>query len=345
MHVIKARNINDAYAKGMLLLYNRGQAEETRNGEARVLLDPVSVCYRCPLERVLFDSVRDANPFFHVMEALWMLDGRNDVEFLTYFAKQMEQYAEDDGHMHGAYGFRWRNHFCVDGDEPTDQLAELLVHLWDKVNTRRAVLTMWDPIADLGQNKKDHPCNTHAYFRVNYGKLHIMVCNRSNDIIWGLFGSNQVHFSFLQEYVASMLGLEVGNYHQVTNNFHAYHSVFMKHWYSVLGSHANVQEQDYPYQTIPLVTDRDTFDAELRIFCLWVDQVRNGTDMSIDMGRTWKNQFFATVAVPMVKAWVAWKAKDFPQVRLAVKQIRSHDWQFACQQWMSRRERNYGEKV
>ena len=130
MHSIVARNINDGYAQGMAKLYESGVQETSRNGSVRALPYPVMISYDYPIERVLLDGVRDANPFFHVMEALWMLAGRHDVSFVSYFAKQMEEYAEPDGHMHAAYGFRWRNHFCVDGDEPTDQLELLINHLW-----------------------------------------------------------------------------------------------------------------------------------------------------------------------------------------------------------------------
>src|SRR5271154_5758040 len=41
--------------------------------------------YEKPDERVLFSQTRDANPFFHFFESLWILAGREDVEFLAQF--------------------------------------------------------------------------------------------------------------------------------------------------------------------------------------------------------------------------------------------------------------------
>jgi thymidylate synthase len=75
---------------------------------------------------------------------------------------------------------------------------------------------------------KDVPCNTNAFFRVTNGKLDMMVNCRSNDIFWGAYGANAVHFSFLQEYVASSIGVEVGRYWQNSFNFHAYVDRFPK---------------------------------------------------------------------------------------------------------------------
>jgi hypothetical protein len=82
---------------------------------------------------------------------------------------------------------------------------------------------MWYATADLSQDYRDVPCNTHAYFRIRgHDVLDMTVCNRSNDLLWGTFGANAVHFSMLQEFLANAMDLGVGYYHQFTNNLHAY---------------------------------------------------------------------------------------------------------------------------
>jgi hypothetical protein len=48
------------------------------------------------------------------------------------------------------------------------------------------------------------------------------VCCRSNDMLWGAYGANVVHFSILQEVIAIELGVGIGVYRQVSNNFHLY---------------------------------------------------------------------------------------------------------------------------
>ena len=83
MHVINARNVNSAYPQALHYIAIAGDRVASRNGPVLRAPEPVSTVYAKPWERVLFDPQRDANPFFHLFESLWMLDGRNDVATLT----------------------------------------------------------------------------------------------------------------------------------------------------------------------------------------------------------------------------------------------------------------------
>jgi hypothetical protein len=162
-----------------------------------------------------------------------MLAGRNDVAFVSRFAQQMELYSDDNVTLNGAYGFRWREHFGF------DQLDLIIRELEVNPASRRCVLAMWDATDKYdqgGHNEpheegdlkfamkggKDLPCNTHCYFRVIKGQLDLTVSNRSNDVVWGAYGANAVHFSVMQEYVASALKLTVGVMYQLSNNYHIY---------------------------------------------------------------------------------------------------------------------------
>ena len=82
---------------------------------------------------------------------------------------------------------------------------------------------MWDPVQDLDRGQfKDHPCNTHIYFRIREGQLTMTVCNRSNDVLWGMLGANVCHMTLLQELIANALRIPVGSYYVMTNNAHIY---------------------------------------------------------------------------------------------------------------------------
>ena len=48
-----------------------------------------------PCERVLLYPERNANPFFHLYESLWMLAGRNDVAGPARYAKNMNNYSDN----------------------------------------------------------------------------------------------------------------------------------------------------------------------------------------------------------------------------------------------------------
>src|SRR3989304_1089903 len=114
MQVLRVRNVHEALPLGIAMLEEFGSRGESRNGSVLVMDEPVTTVYERPRERVIFWNERDANPFFHFYEGLWMLGGRNDVKSLTRFVKRMESYSDDGKTFHGAYGYRWRNHFHFD---------------------------------------------------------------------------------------------------------------------------------------------------------------------------------------------------------------------------------------
>lgn len=344
MKIIEAQNVNEAVAKAIPYLLSEGLREDTRNGPCLVAPGPVVTVYKNPLERVLFSPTRDANPFFHLMESLWMLAGRNDLDFLLYFNKRFEGYSDDGMHVHGAYGHRWRNWYNL------DQLAIIAEELREKPNSRRAVLTMWSPIGDLiplvvkqadqeypigGLEGKDVPCNTHCYFDVRQGKLNMTVCNRSNDVIWGAYGANVVHFSMLMEYMASWLRLPVGEYRQFSNNFHAYLDVYNEDKLQKIAAEAF--ERDYyirstlvqaPVEPFPLMQSGiDEWNDDLLAFM-------SGPRAS----HNYRNKFFAYVACPMYAAWEDRKNKVNDGMK-HIEKVAAEDWKMAATQWISRRER------
>lgn len=216
--VIDCRNPHQGLSEALYVLDTQGVRRDSRNGP--VLQHPglVVTHYSDPLERVVFWPQRDANPFLHLAESLWMLAGRNDLGLLMKYTKQFEQYSDDGRTIRGsAYGHRWKKHWQL------DQLSTVISMLKEDPDGRRAVLAMHDPMADLGVRTKDAPCNLAVTLqRDKEGRLDMTVFCRSNDIIWGTYGSNAVHFSFLQEYVALAVGCPVGSCDQVSVNWHGY---------------------------------------------------------------------------------------------------------------------------
>lgn len=352
MKVLEVRNVNHAVAKAIPYLLSEGLTERSRNGDVLVAPGPVMTVYQNPRERVLYSQTRDANPFFHLMESLWMLAGRNDLAFPMYFNKRFESYSDDGKFIHGAYGYRWRLWFGM------DQIAHIVEELREKPGSRRAVLQMWSAPGDLcsigigddkgnvvdqigGLNCKDVPCNTHAYFDLRHGKLNMTVCNRSNDAIWGAYGANAVHFSILQEYIASQLNATVGVYRQFSNNFHAYTDVYnIEKLQKIAGESAasdfykvdkgffidkNNVVEPYPLMTVKSVE-------------LWNEDLRNFM-AAPDRLHTYADPFFSLVARPMYLAWMMRKEK-LGNGHAEVERIVAKDWKLACTQWIARRERN-----
>lgn len=342
---IQARNVNQAYALGMELLRRDGRRESSRNGDVIVAPWPVITSTTNPTERVLFDARRDANPFFHLFEALWMLAGRDDAESLNRYVKNFgERFAEPDGHVHGAYGPRWRQTFGV------DQLDVVVERLRQDPTTRQCVVQMWDARQGhqehCGENDllgfyKDRPCNTHIYLRVRdaadyhaHGPytadpvLDLTVCCRSNDAVWGAHGANVVHFSFLQEYLAGRVGVGVGQLYQLSNNYHAYVAELDR-----VGEPEPYAPFEYP-STLPIGNDWGAWDRDLKKFMDWHD---DGCPLEFAGG--YKNEWFHNVATPMCHANKFRRGGMMRDAMVAAEQVAAEDWREAAVAWLNRRKK------
>ena len=336
MKVIRARNVNDALLLGIDLFNDDTsyRVQESRNGTTYEALEPVTTVYSKPCERVCLLKPRDANPFFHYIESLWMLAGRKDLKPLTYFVKSMEDFSDDGETLWGAYGWRWKSYFHK------DQIDIVYRMLRQNPEDRRAVLQMWDANKDLNRNGKDVPCNTNIYFKVREDKLNMTVCNRSNDMLWGAYGANVVHMSVLQEYLAALLGVEVGTYRQVSDSFHVYLNAV---WDKVKDIEIDIytyRDILNPYDTIlpaykhlPLFNEPDSLDWDLsRFFSIHPNDFPSHTD-------GWANAGVSDIAIPMMLAFTAYKNKDYKSAYEHIENIKAIDWKTACLGWVRKRDK------
>jgi hypothetical protein len=365
MIVLTPNNVNQALALGLELMRDASctVTEDTRNGPVISATVPVTTVTRNPYERVLFSPARNANPFFHLMEALWMLSGRNDLQWLAQYNKRMKEFSDDGGATQpGAYGFRWRNHFGY------DQLNEIIDHLTANPNSRRAVLSMWDGwgihqtaegqyqmSGDLlsARDSADVPCNTHIYFRILNGALDMTVCCRSNDLWWGAHGANAVHFSVLQEYVAAWLNIKLGSMTQISNNYHVYTDV-VKDFDSK--ARDAVEHDHYNrgglVETSPMFhyNTMELFERDLPAFMDHFDPKLNPIKEPYDRmgarmvdGLSLGHPFLRDVALPMARAWDARKTYDYESAVALCHSVGAlnSDWRRASVDWMTRQMRRH----
>ena len=320
MFQLKERNVNYMYPQGLRLLKEHGIEEASRNGPVISLPGPIAMEYNRPRERVLFDPKRDANPFFHLMEAIWMLAGERTAEWPCKFNRQMFEYANDRGYYDGAYGWRWRNHF--DGD----QILWVIDLLKSDPSTRRAVIAMYDPSCDMDRYSTDIPCNTHIYFRLTNRRLHMTVCNRSNDAVWGAHGANAVHMSMLQELIALSVGVNVGSYYQISNNYHLYLDVH-SHLLTDIQIPTHDPYWDNGWVMFPLVLNGK----------YWVKDAVEFMDDPKGYKNTMTNPFFYYVARPLYLAWDAHKAGQQEDALSWASQCEDKAWTAATLAWLNRR--------
>lgn len=185
-----------------------------------------------PWDRYPRLGLRKASLPAQIAETMWILAGRNDVEWLSYYLPRAAEFSDDGETWRGGYGPRLRRFGAplAEGILHLDQLDAVVRELRAHPTSRRAVLSIYDPLMDTRRENeepwKDVPCNDFISFQSRLGKLHAHVFVRSNDLMWGWSGINAFEWSVLQEVIAGILGIEVGTLTFSISSLHAYD----RHW-------------------------------------------------------------------------------------------------------------------
>ncbi len=318
---IGARNVPQAYVEGLWKLRAFGKSEDTRNGEVIAMPQPTILTITHPEERVLTCPVRDANPFFHVMEFVWMMAGSNDAAWISQFNSRMMEYA-DGRILRGAYGWRWQN--------PEDQITGVVELLRDQVRTRQAVLSMWTPELDGSRARSsDRPCNTHIYFRPREtNRLDMLVCNRSNDFVWGMMGANAVHFTLLHELIASASGYRLGVYQVISNNLHIYTGI--PRFDKIISTYEKYDCYRGPKKCEPFPL---LVGTNLKKF------QRDCKDLVMGPMTMYRSEWVQDVAYPMYMAYLHKEDREE-----WIDKIAAEDWRLATSEWNERRLKNHSKR-
>jgi thymidylate synthase len=150
-------------------------------------------------KRVHFKSVAE--------ELLWFLRGETNVRSLQARGVTIwDEWADADGNLGPVYGAQWRT-FHAGAGSCHDQIADVLKLLKNEPDTRRAVVTAWNP-RDVERCKLP-PCHYAFQFRRANGRLHCAVNMRSCDLFLGL-PFNLASYALLTHLFAAQLGDDVG---------------------------------------------------------------------------------------------------------------------------------------
>lgn len=214
MNCWEARSANEILVKLVArALEQRGETQPSRLGPV-LDLGPSMIRLSKGSPRLVDLPARALNPIFAMVEACWILVGRNDLAPLVRHVKRMRLFSDDGIILNGAYGYRIQHAFGL------NQLSRAIDALRRDPESRRIVLSLYHP-DDLGSQSKDVPCNTSVMFRVIRNDLSITVINRSNDIIFGL-PYNLFCFALIQQFVADALGISTGEQIHFSNSMHLY---------------------------------------------------------------------------------------------------------------------------
>jgi len=154
-----------------------------------------------------------------IHELLWFLSGDSNVRYLQDNGVSIwNEWADDDGELGPVYGVQWRSWPKPDGGT-VDQVADVLERIMTDPDSRRLVVSAWNPgqLDDMALP----PCHCLFQFYVADGRLSCQLYQRSADIFLGV-PFNIASYALLTHMMAQQADLKVGEFVWTGGDCHLY---------------------------------------------------------------------------------------------------------------------------
>jgi len=154
-----------------------------------------------------------------IHELLWFLKGDTNIAYLQENGvKIWDAWADKEGNLGPVYGYQWRSWPSPKG-ESIDQITKVIDSLKNKPNSRRHLVTAWNPafVDDMALP----PCHCLFQFYVAEGKLSCQLYQRSADVFLGV-PFNIASYALLTIMMAQVCDLEPGDFVHTFGDTHLY---------------------------------------------------------------------------------------------------------------------------
>lgn len=158
-----------------------------------------------------------------IHELLWFLKGDTNIAYLKENGVTIwDEWADENGDLGPVYGYQWRSWPAPDGTH-VDQIANLIEGLKTNPNSRRHIVSAWNPA--LVDDMALPPCHCLFQFYVADGRLSCQLYQRSADIFLGV-PFNIAAYALLTMMVAQVVGLKPGDFVHTLGDAHIYSNHF-----------------------------------------------------------------------------------------------------------------------
>ena len=154
-----------------------------------------------------------------IVELLWFLKGDTNIAYLKENGVSIwDEWADEKGDLGPVYGYQWRSWPAPNGRK-IDQIANLIAAIKKNPDSRRHIVTAWNP-GEVDQMALP-PCHCLFQFYVADGKLSCQLYQRSADIFLGV-PFNIGSYALLTLMVAQVTGLKPGEFIHTLGDAHIY---------------------------------------------------------------------------------------------------------------------------
>jgi len=192
------------------------------------------------------------------IELLWFLRGETNIAWLKENGVRIwDEWADAEGNLGPVYGKQWRSWATPNG-QSIDQIQKLVHNLKTNPNSRRHIVTAWNP-ADVDDMALP-PCHCLFQFFVADGKLSCQLYQRSADVFLGV-PFNIASYALLTLMVAKVVGLEPGDFVHSFGDAHLY----LNH---LDQAREQLTRQPLPFPTLTVADKDDLFAFDMADFAL-----------------------------------------------------------------------------
>lgn len=156
-----------------------------------------------------------------IHELLWFLKGDTNIKYLKENGVRIwDEWADENGDLGPVYGYQWRSWPAPNG-ESIDQITKLIDSLKNNPNSRRHIVSAWNPafVDDMALP----PCHCLFQFYVADGKLSCQLYQRSADTFLGV-PFNIASYALLTMMLAQVCDYEPGEFVWTGGDVHLYNN-------------------------------------------------------------------------------------------------------------------------
>jgi thymidylate synthase len=154
-----------------------------------------------------------------IHELLWFLKGDTNIAYLKENGVGIwDEWADENGNLGPVYGYQWRSWPNPDGTH-TDQIANLVAGIKKNPDSRRHIVSAWNP--SFIDQMALPPCHCLFQFYVADNKLSCQLYQRSCDTFLGV-PFNIASYALLTLMVAQVTDLQPGEFIWTGGDVHLY---------------------------------------------------------------------------------------------------------------------------
>ena len=154
-----------------------------------------------------------------IHELLWFIQGDTNIKYLKENKVRIwDEWADENGDLGPVYGYQWRSWPNPDGTS-TDQIKNLIDSLTNNPDSRRHIVSAWNP--SFIDEMALPPCHCLFQFYVADGKLSCQLYQRSADTFLGV-PFNIASYALFTMMLAQVCGYQPGDFVHTFGDVHLY---------------------------------------------------------------------------------------------------------------------------